>query len=127
MHKCRPPEKVLLVELGQNKPETTLEQYQAFISAKKICFSLFLVFLENCVCNNSCSSQRTSTNVDKVLIVELGQNKLETMLEQYQAFTSSKNIFFLVLAGPFWKLCLYNNSCTTQRVCTNVDNSKKCE
>ena len=35
---CRPLEKVLIVELEQNKPETMLEQYQAFISAEKICF-----------------------------------------------------------------------------------------
>ena len=37
------------------------------------------------LCNNSCSYHKTCTNVDsfeKVLIVELGLNKPETMLEE---------------------------------------------
>ena len=49
VHKCGLPKKVLMVELGHNKPKSMLEQYQTFISAKKICFQLFLVFLENCI------------------------------------------------------------------------------
>ena len=44
------PGKVIIVELGLNKTETMLKQYQVFISARKICFWLFLVFLENCIC-----------------------------------------------------------------------------
>ena len=34
----KPHGKVLTVNLGQQKPETMLEWYQGFISAKKICF-----------------------------------------------------------------------------------------
>ena len=41
MHKCRPPEKVLIVELGQNKPKLMLDQYQAFIPLME---NLFLAF-----------------------------------------------------------------------------------
>ena len=44
VHKCRPRGKVLLnVKLGQYKLETTLEQFKAFIHAKK---NLFLSLLD---------------------------------------------------------------------------------
>ena len=36
MHKYRPPVKVLMVELGKNKLEKMLEEYDAFIPAKNI-------------------------------------------------------------------------------------------
>ena len=55
------------MELGLNKPKTMLKQYEAFILGKKLCFWLFLVFLEDCVC--------VIIAVEKVLTVELGLNK----------------------------------------------------
>ena len=47
MQKCGPPGKVLIVELGQHRPEMMLKQYQVFILAR---CQFFLVFLKNCVC-----------------------------------------------------------------------------
>ena len=50
VRKCKPPEKVPMVKVGQYELETMLEQYQSFMSGNKICFQLFLVFLKNCIC-----------------------------------------------------------------------------
>ena len=63
-----------------------LEWYKGFIPSNKILFLGLPGFPGKLrLCKNSCSYHKTCTNVDpleKVLIVELGLNKPETMLEQ---------------------------------------------
>ena len=50
MQKCKPPEKVITMKLGQYQLQSMLEWHQGFISTNTVCFSLFLVFLEICIC-----------------------------------------------------------------------------
>ena len=63
MHKCRHSGKMLIVELGQNKPGMMLEKY--LYSCKE---NLFLAFLGVAgkfrLCNNNYTTQGTCTNVD---------------------------------------------------------------
>ena len=107
--------KMLIVELGQNKPEKMLERYQAFIPAKKTCFQSFLVFLENCVCviiavqHMGYAQMQTP---EKVLTMNLGQNKLEKKYYNgIKPYSCNENLFPSLPGFPK-KLCLCNNSCT---------------
>ena len=103
MDKCGLPEQVLIVKLGLDKPETMLEQHQPFIFEKKN--TLFLAvfgFLGKLhVCNNNCLNLQ---DMDKcrlprqVLIVKLGLNQPETMLEQNQPLISEKR----TVPSCFW-------------------------
>ena len=64
VYKCRPPEKVLTVKLEQYKLKGVLEKNKSSIAGNRICFYLFLVFLENCIRSCSGIAHKTCTNVD---------------------------------------------------------------
>ena len=103
MHKCRPSEKRLILELGLNKTVTTL------CSGKETLFLALPGFPGKLhLCNNCRANCRMCTNVrppEKVLTVNLGQCKLETMSEWYQGFIPAKKpIFQLFLV--FLKNCV---------------------
>ena len=53
---------------------------------------------------------------EKVLIVELGQNRPETI----KSYTCKENLF-LALPGFPGKLRFSNDGCTTRGMCANVD------
>ena len=97
--KSRLPEQMLIVKLGLNQPETMLERHQAFISEKNV-FGFLAVFGflgKLHVCNNNCSNVQNMDQCrlpEQVLIVKLGLNQPETMLEQHQPFISEKNLCF---------------------------------
>ena len=98
MDKCRLPEQMLTVRLGLNQPETMLEQHQPFISEKKTLFLAVFGFHGKLhVCNSNCSNLQDMDKCrlpEQVLIVKLGLNQPETMLEQYQPFISEKKLCF---------------------------------
>ena len=75
MHRCRPREKVLIVELELNKLKTMLKQYQDFISEKKLFLALLGFPGKLLLCNNRSTIHRIHrmcTNVDPLKSADNG-------------------------------------------------------
>ena len=74
-----------------------LEQHQPFISEKNLFLAVSGFPGKLHVCDNNCSNLQDMDKCrlpEQVLIVKLGLNQPETILEQHQPFISEKKLCF---------------------------------
>ena len=128
LHKCKPPEKVLTVKLGQL--ESMLEWYPGFIYANTICFWLFLVFLENCVCVTTAVEITGHAQMWapwKSANSDVRRISTPVNVRMVSRLYFCRYILFLALPGFPGKLRLCNNSCWNCMMYTNVNPLKNCQ